>query len=156
MASALKLIGQPLKLLSFALYAACLLVSPYCSGDKSLCSGSFLKFDFGGLSVLTVGWLAPLASVANMSWLANPFLWICWGTDVRKHQFKAIIFGILSFAFSLLFYFNRTVMDNESGVPSIIVSYRAGYWLWLASIAATNLGLLFQTPDRKTVDLSAA
>jgi hypothetical protein len=114
--------------LSIGLYLTSLTQQCYCTesscGDSiaAVISGVF-GFFFGG---------------AALTWLANPVLLYVWITinNIRN----SLIASIFAFVLALSFLFFHEVISDEAGHYSKIISYRTGYWLWLASILTMTVG----------------
>lgn len=129
---------------SFALFIISLTQESYCTNQ---CGNSFIIFILGGLGVLleigaltdkyldinTIGEVDYTIG-ATFSWLANPALLIAWLT-YKENKTTSLVFTILSLALMLSFLMFDEVIDNEAGHYNKIVSYKAGYWLWLSSSA---------------------
>ena len=108
--------------LSILLFASALTQKCYCT--TGLCSDSIAVFIFG-----IFGLAYPLAT---WTWLANPLLLGAWIFIFRnpKISFFLSLSSTLIAASFLLF---DQIIDNENGQYKQIISYRAGYWLWLCS-----------------------
>lgn len=133
-----------LLVLSVALYVACLprsaisLVGPRCS-------------DWTGWEILLLGWLGIYwlgmelsFSPANMTWLANPVLFMAWMALYRKRNLRARCLSIIALLIGVFIFFDPKVntpasLDLSYRVtgepPCQIAGYGIGYWLWLASMA---------------------
>ena len=80
---------------------------------------------------------------ATLSWLANPALLIAWLT-YKKSKTTSLVFTILSLTLMLSFLMFDEVINNEAGHYHKIISYKAGYWLWLSSSAVLAAGALLK------------
>lgn len=104
-----------------------------------------METSIGSLSLvaLLTGWLATLsASVAGISWLANPFLILSW-IYIDKNIRISLATSTAALLFSILFLFADTIVVNENNNCENIISYGAGYYLWLASCCVIFLGSIF-------------
>jgi hypothetical protein len=107
-----------------------------------------------GFSVLLLGWLGVLyshANPANLSWLANPFIFISWIFLAVRNRRGALICSSLALLSSCLFLFPGGVVVNESGTPSG-TSIGIGYWLWLMSIICACAASSLIRADLKTAE----
>lgn len=138
---------------SFALFIISLTQESYCTNQ---CGDSLAVFLAGWIGVLfEVGALTDLllnidtigevnyTIGATFSWFANPALLIAWLT-YRESKTTSLVFTILSLALMLSFLMFDKVLDNEAGHYNAIVSYKAGYWLWLSSSAVLAAGALLR------------
>lgn len=118
--------------ISIALFILSLTQKCYCTHNS--CGDSLATFLVGILGIFTGG--------AGLTWLANPLLfaaWIFWKEDLRFSLWASTLATALSFSF-LAF---DTIMVDEAGNYSEIISYQAGYWLWLSSSITMLLGNMF-------------
>jgi len=84
------------------------------------------------------GWYLLLIGLIGVfdgyfEWLANPVLTAAWVFSFAGKDKIALMLGIGASAFMLAFLFRHTIIANEAGHYEKIVSYGAGYWLWLTS-----------------------
>jgi hypothetical protein len=91
------------------------------------------------IEVFLIGWLAIPTGGAAFSWLANPFLLTACILLLNNIKF-AWLFGLIAFAFSLLFLQYDTIIENEAGQYNAIIKIGLGYWLWLLSCFTTFIG----------------
>lgn len=138
---------------SFTLFIISLTQESYCTNQ---CGDSLAVFLVGGLGVLfeigalmdkylninTIGEVDYTIG-ATFSWLANPALFIAWQT-YKESKTTSLVFTIISLALMLSFLMFDEVIDNEAGHYNKIVSYKAGYWLWLSSAAVLAVGALLR------------
>jgi len=118
-------------IISVVLYVASLTPDSICiSGD---CGG------WPGWGILFVGWLALFATPANMTWLANPVLFVCWGLLLGSRWWAALVVGAAALAGGGSFLLHDKILSSESGSLSTITGTAIGYWLWLASMAVACL-----------------
>lgn len=125
-------VQRKLMIVSVALYIASLIPDSFCIGGY--CSG------WPGWGILLVGWLALLATPANMTWLANPVLFVCWGLMLRSRWRAALVVGIAALAGGGSFLLHDKILSSESGSLTTITGTALGYWLWLASMAVACIG----------------
>jgi hypothetical protein len=104
-----------------------------------------------GWGILIFGWLSMfMAHPANLTWLANPLLFVAWiGLGVSS-RITAVLFSIAAFVVAGAFLFCKTVILGEDGSPRLIEGQILGYWPWLASTAAALAGalLVVRSPER--------
>ncbi len=118
--------------LSLSLFIASLTQKCYCTSNS--CGDS--------LAALLVGIFGVFTGGAGLTWLANPLLfaaWIFWKEDLRFSLWASTV----ATAVSLSFLSFDTIMVDEAGHYSKIISYQAGYWLWVSSSMTMLLGNLF-------------
>ena len=77
--------------------------------------------------------------MAGATWLANPLLIASW-IVAYKNPLGSLITSLLATALSLSFLCFSTIMDNESGTSANITGIKAGYWLWVISMAVMFTG----------------
>jgi hypothetical protein len=127
-------------LVAIAIYLVCLPLDAFCVAGK--CS------DWPGWGILAFGALLVAAADANIVWLANPMLFVAWGTVWSGHRLVALAFGLGATVLALSFLSFRTVVTNEGGIAQPITGYKAGYWLWLACMAVTVVSALMLRPEQ--------
>ena len=113
---------------SITLFVLSLTQKSYCTTTQ--CSDSILVF--------LLGW-AAIVSGAGLSWIANFLLfasWILLKKNVKTSMFLSVFATLFSLSFSLL----DSISDNEGGIRHEIISYKAGYWLWISSSFFMLLG----------------
>lgn len=91
--------------------------------------------------VFLLGWLSMLQLGPGITWLANPLLIAAW-IGARKQKGWALPISLLAFIISLSFLLFGQITDNEGGIAHPIVSYKAGYWLWVVSPVILCVGLI--------------
>ncbi len=116
--------------LSMAFFVFSLSQKSYCTTTS--CSDSVMVF--------LLGWAAIFTTGAGICWLANPLLFAGWML-LKRNVKLAMFLSVISTLLSLLFLTFSSIVDNEGGISHPIISYKAGYWLWLAS----HLSLLICT-----------
>lgn len=96
----------------------------------------------GSLDALIMGSIGLLFGGANVTWLANPILYLSW--IFRRRTKVGIVLSALAFIISISFLLFDRIVDNESGHLNKIVSYEAGYWLWISSSITMVVGSLLR------------
>ncbi len=119
------------RLISIALYIASLTQKAFCT--ESNCGDSVLVVIFGGIGMITGG--------ASLIWMANPLILISW-FSIRNVK-ASLIASAISFLTAISFLMFDKIADNEGGVYNRIVSYEAGYWIWVSSITVMLLGNIY-------------
>jgi hypothetical protein len=109
-------------MLSILLFIASLAKPCYCTPD--VCNDSVFIVLFGAMGFF-LSW-------GGLAWLANPLLLASWITN-NKYPKTSFVTSLLASVFALSFLLFSKVMDNEEGDLRQIVSYQAGYWLWVWS-----------------------
>lgn len=125
---------------AIVVYLACMPLDAFCVGGK--CS------DWQGWGILVFGWMLLAGSDANIVWVANPALFIAWITILLNQRLAALLFSLGALAIGLAFLWFKNVVTNEGGVISPITGYKAGYWVWLASMGITVLSALLIRPEQ--------
>lgn len=123
-----------LLLLSPLLFFACLPM-------RAVCTGNFDCSRWPAYGILLFGWMAPFAAPANIGWWANPMLLISWVMGLQWKYRSAAGAAGAALIFCLIPLVDPDAVMNEGGIIEKIASYRAGYYLWLAS-AVVNLACL--------------
>lgn len=82
--------------------------------------------------VFLLGWFAMIKGGAGISWLANPLLFAAW-IKLKKNLKASMFLSMFAALISLSFLLFDSIIDNENGQEKEIISYRAGYWLWVTS-----------------------
>lgn len=99
------------------------------------------------------GWLGTLSTGAGISWLANPLLIIAWITFYKEKKIALpLSLGAVVMAASFLFF--KTIITDEAGHEHAIISYCAGYWLWLSSCIVCFAGVLIHSIMKKSEGVS--
>ena len=112
--------------LSGVLYLACLPGEAFCVHDA--CS------NWPGWSILAFGFIPFAASLANLTWFANPMLFLAWILVFQRRKEAACLLSLASLVIAASFLLMNKVATDESGNLSIITGYKSGYWLWVASM----------------------
>jgi hypothetical protein len=113
---------------SILIYGISLFQDCFCT---SHCINSFFALLFGFLPVAT--------TIANLSWLANPLLFVSWILFYKNIK-SSFIFSLLASVISFMFIFTTEVAVDEGGSAWGIQSLEIGYWLWLSSIIIISMG----------------
>lgn len=116
--------------LSVILFAASLTQDAFCV--SGICS------DWPGWSILLFGALSGQAS-----WFANPLLLAAWIAAFFARRMPALILSGAALALGASFMFETTVITNEAGMSNPVTGLRAGYALWLASMAIATVAAFF-------------
>jgi hypothetical protein len=107
--------------------------------------------------LLIFGWSGLLAGGAAFAWLANPLILLSWILFFTKPK-AALILSLLATLFAISFLFFNTIISSEETSYSTITARKAGYWLWLLSIALFSIAstILYyidkQSQKRKLID----
>ncbi len=118
--------------MSMALYLAALTQECYCTSQ--VCGGHW-----AGVSILALGAIGGIMSLAGLTWYANPLLWVAWSL-LNKQPKKAMIFSFIATITSAGFMLFNEITDITPGRSAFITEYRIGYWLWLASMVTMAAG----------------
>ena len=115
--------------LSICLFLGSLTQKAYCTSDS--CGDSIMVFILGPFAVLLGG--------AGFTWLANPLLIFAWIVN-NKHPKMVMIASLLSTVIAISFLTFHQIIEDEAGNYRQIISYKLGYWLWVASAATMLFG----------------
>ena len=89
--------------------------------------------------LLLIGWLGVLGGI--WAWLANPALLGAWiSVWSRRTRPLALLCSLAALGFALTFLGQKEMDVDEAGNHAKIISYGAGYWVWIASIGVMILG----------------
>jgi len=116
-------------IISSVLFLASLTQKCYCT--TSQCGDSIMAF--------LLGWFALLTGGAGISWIANPLLFASWLT-LKKNTKLSMFLSVAATLFALSFLLFDSIVANEAGQNQRIISYKAGYWIWVLSCAFTLAG----------------
>lgn len=94
-----------------------------------------------GAAAFFMGWGGVLYGGAALCWLANPAL-IAALLLIQRNPVIALICNVAALALALGFLAFDKIIANEAGHYARITGYRAGYWLWISSMAAGLSGNL--------------
>jgi len=128
--------------ISLALFITSVTQTAYCT-ESSNDDGCM-----SALMALLTGWMMPFG--AGLAWFANPLLVAAW-IFIFKNVKRALSISFIALLFALYFLFVDSVIINEAGSKSAIVSRNAGYWLWVSCIAVFVIctGCLWKAGGRK-------
>ena len=120
--------------ISVALFVFSMTQYAYCTlaDKKGDCTEALSLLLVGGLGIF-------MGEMASISWLANLTLSATWVLIFTAPKF-ALITSVATLLLILMFLTFDNVLINEAGGKSVIVSYGAGYWLWVLSSAFTVVG----------------
>jgi len=107
--------------------------------QEGFCTVTNCGGNWNGLTLVALGAIGGILSIAGMVWYANPLLWAVWWF-LKKDIKKAFYFSIAASVLSLSFLLCTEIADQKPGKVSYITEYRSGYWLWVASIICTLIG----------------
>lgn len=116
---------------SIALYVASLSQETFCASGN--CSG------WPGYGILLFGILGIGGSLANVTWIANPILFLSWLFIWQRDRRLSLAFSGAALIVAAAFMLMPNVVNNEGGVAVPITGLRLGYWLWLASMVVAVL-----------------
>lgn len=84
-----------------------------------------------GFGLLVFGWMG------DISWFANPILFLSWGCIARKKYKMAQVSSLIALLFGLSFLTTKSLLTSTQPSYAMIESYGIGYWLWLMSMGIT-------------------
>ncbi len=106
--------------------------------------------------LLIFGWSGLLAGGATIAWLANPLIFLSWIFFFIKPK-VSLILSLVATLLSASFLCFNTIISSEETSYSTITERKAGYWLWLISIAIFSISTLiiyyFERKAAKTDEL---
>jgi hypothetical protein len=88
--------------------------------------------------LLLVGWRG--VSCGYVEWLANPVLVISWIMSVSRYRAGSAVLALTACGLMVTFLCRSSLQLPGAGPGVAVVSYRAGYWLWVMSAALMVLG----------------
>lgn len=94
-----------------------------------------------GTATFFMGWLGIFYGGAGLCWLANP-MGIASAFMMRSYPLIALLASVFALAIALAFLCFDKVVADEAPTYSRIVSYKAGYWIWIGSMAVLFTGNL--------------
>jgi hypothetical protein len=127
-----KITVKLLWVVSISLYLTSLTQECYCTTNA--CGDNW-----SGASIMVLGAIGGIMSIAGLTWYANPLLWLAWSLT-NKNPKKAFFFSLGAAVLAASFLLARKISDTQAGKSYDIIAYRPGYWLWLASMIATVVG----------------
>lgn len=121
--------------LGILLFVAAMPMNAFCTPDS--CS------EWPAYALLFMGWLDLYAFPrAGYVWLANPVLLMAWWAMRKDRKTVAVVLSLAALAIGASFLRVPEVLVDELRPPQPVVGVALGYWLWLASCAATFVGAL--------------
>ncbi|MCO4292745.1 hypothetical protein NF867_07715 [Solitalea sp. MAHUQ-68] len=108
----------------------------YALTQKCYCTTASCADSFAVLLSGTLGWVF---GGATLTWFANPLLILSWFT-INKKPKLSLICSLLAVLISLSFLLFKRIISDEAGNYKEIISYRLGYWLWVASSSIMFIG----------------
>jgi len=105
------------------------------NGDYELKYVSSLNFFLTGI----LG-IIGFAFYEGVIWLANPLSLISIMLFLSDKK-NSIIFSLIALGLAVSFSFWDNIIANEGGGTTKIVSFEAGYYIWVLSIAILNIGI---------------
>jgi len=129
------------RITTVSVFIVSLTQTAFCTGH---CAVALVVFLFGWLSVLIDLFTLNPDMGASFAWLANPLILIAL-IVIKKNSRKALVLSITATVLILSFLLFGRVMDNEAGHYNNIISYNAGYWLWLFSSLILMFGSFILT-----------
>ena len=124
-----KLLQKRIKQISMILFVLSLTQKAYCTTTS--CSDSIMVF--------LLGWAAIFSTGAGICWFANPLLFVSWFL-LEKNLKIAMFLSMTSTLLAFFFLMFSSIVDNEGAIPHPIISYNAGYWLWVCSTVTMLIG----------------
>jgi|GEM_PF-390236 len=118
--------------ISIGLYAISLTQQGYCISGA--CGNHWY-----GISLVAMGAVGGIMSIAGLTWYANPALWAAW-SQIDKHPKWAVIFSFIGTLLAASFLSATKISDLKPNITSSITGYQPGYWLWLASASVMLTG----------------
>jgi hypothetical protein len=118
--------------ISVGLYALSLTQQCYCISGA--CGNHW-----SGISLVALGAIGGIMSVAGLTWYANPLIWAAWSL-IKNKPSQAFVFSLLATLLSASFLLATSISDVQANVTTYITGYKIGYWLWLASMSTMLVG----------------
>lgn len=94
-----------------------------------------------GAAAFFMGWVGVFYGGAGLCWLANP-IGIASGLMMKSFPLAALIAGALALVIALAFLCFDRIVASEAPTYAKIIGYKAGYWLWVSSMAVLFAGNL--------------
>lgn len=117
---------------SLGLYLASLTQQGYCISGA--CGDHWV-----GISLVAMGAIGGIMSLAGLTWYANPALWLAW-SQINKSPKRALIFSSIGAILAASFLLADEISDLKPNIKYYITGYQSGYWLWLASMVTMLAG----------------
>jgi hypothetical protein len=112
------------------------------------------SFRYSGMYCLMIGWIGVFGRPQwILPWSANVLFWMATLSGVCQRQpgQRALALSLAAIPLALVALANRTIEMNEGGDRTAVVP-GLGFYLWLASIAASAAALFLKTLFLKTQD----
>jgi hypothetical protein len=113
--------------LSMVLFVACLPLNSFRLRENDY---------WRGWNALAFG-LIGVGPPTNWIWFANPLLIASWFAIYRHDALQAILCSFASLALGATFLLTRRATVSAEGSSYPVTAYKAGYWLWLASMVTS-------------------
>lgn len=94
-----------------------------------------------GIATFFMGWLGIFYGDAGLCWLANP-IGIASAFLMKAYPLTALITSALALVIALAFLCFNEIVATEAPTYEKIIGYKAGYWLWVGSMAILYTGNL--------------
>lgn len=108
---------------SLILYILCLFLPAFYISGNNPSAWSL------GLGLLFIGW------IGDISWFANPLLFVSWIFYKYKKFLMAALCALLALGFSLSFLTTENLVVSTAPHYADVTSYGVGYYAWIISIA---------------------
>ncbi|HEY9534678.1 MAG TPA: hypothetical protein VIQ77_09085 [Mucilaginibacter sp.] len=118
--------------ISLSLYLASLTQQGYCISGA--CGNHW-----SGISLVAMGAIGGIMSLAGLIWYANPALWAAW-SQINSKPKRALIFSLIGTILAASFLLATEISDIKPNITSYITGYQTGYWLWLGSMITMLIG----------------
>ncbi len=133
------MLNKPYNIALKTVYAIGVLLYIISLTQEGFCTVSRCGNNWNGLTMVALGAIGGILSVAGMVWYANPLLWAAWWF-LKKDTKKAVYFSLAASLLSLSFLLCNEIADQRPGKLSYITEYKAGYWFWMATMICTFTG----------------
>lgn len=97
--------------------------------------------------IFLMGWLAVVL-YGYVAWLANVALLAAWILGLLGKRRAAVFCAAIAIILGLSFLLHRNVNLNAGGVQRVL-SYGAGFYLWIASMGVFLVGMVMGGDSRK-------
>jgi hypothetical protein len=131
---------------SVGLYALCL------ATDGFYVDGQNPRAWSPGWGELIAGWIPVMEG--TLAWLANPLLFLGWGTFRSRQPFVALLSSCAALALMSSFLLVKTVMVSEAPTYARVSGYGAGYWLWMLSALSLIIGCAIRITATSDIEKS--
>ncbi|WP_073553053.1 hypothetical protein [Elizabethkingia meningoseptica] len=93
------------------------------------------------IACLLLGWAEVFEG--GIAWLANPLLFISWILFLIKQTRITAFISLAALLLSLSYLSASTITIDEGGNKADIISYGAGYYLWVLSSLSLFIGCIW-------------